>query len=53
MLLTALKPDRELTASPTTYPAEALGVRNFVDVWKAAPIWTNMQVSLIVAGVPR
>ncbi|MGI5225986.1 carbohydrate ABC transporter permease [Actinoallomurus sp. CA-142502] len=50
MLLTALKPDRELTASPTTFLPKHWSFGNFVDVWKAAPIWTNMQVSLIVAA---
>jgi multiple sugar transport system permease protein len=51
MALTALKPDRELTASPTTFLPKHWDFTNFVDVWKAAPIWQNMQVSLIVAGV--
>ncbi|MFB9833157.1 carbohydrate ABC transporter permease [Actinoallomurus acaciae] len=51
MLFTALKPDRELTASPTTFLPKHWNFGNFVDVWKAAPIWTNMQVSLIVAAV--
>jgi multiple sugar transport system permease protein len=50
MLLTALKPDRELTASPTTFLPKHWNFGNFVHVWSAAPIWTNMQVSLIVAG---
>jgi multiple sugar transport system permease protein len=51
MALTALKPDRELTASPTTFLPKRWDFSNFVNVWKAAPIWQNMQVSLIVAGV--
>jgi len=50
MFLTALKPDRELTASPTTFLPKHWNFGNFVDVWKAAPIWTNMQVSLEVAA---
>ena len=51
MALTALKPNRELTASPTTFLPKHWNFGNFVDVWKAAPVWTNMQVSLTVAGV--
>lgn len=51
MFLTALKSDRELTASPTTFLPKHWNFGNFVDVWKAAPIWSNMQVSLIVAAV--
>jgi multiple sugar transport system permease protein len=50
MAITALKPDRELTKSPTTFLPEHWDFGNFVNVWKAAPIWTNMKVSLIVAG---
>lgn len=50
MVFTALKPDRELTKSPTTFLPEHWDFGNFVNVWKAAPIWTNMQVSLVVAG---
>jgi multiple sugar transport system permease protein len=50
MALTALKTDRELTASPTTFLPKHWDFTNFVNVWKAAPIWQNMQVSLIVAG---
>ena len=51
MALTALKPDRELTKSPTTFLPKHWDFANFIDVWKAAPVWQNMQVSLIVAGV--
>ncbi|MFL6055351.1 MAG: carbohydrate ABC transporter permease [Actinoallomurus sp.] len=51
MALTALKPDRELTKSPTTFLPKHWDFANFVNVWKAAPIWKNMQVSLIVAAV--
>lgn len=51
MALTALKPDKELTKSPTSYLPSHWNFGNFVDVWKAAPIWQNMKVSLIVAGV--
>ena len=41
----------ELTKSPTTFLPKHWEFGNFVNVWKAAPIWSNMQVSLIVAGV--
>src|SRR3954468_10853324 len=49
MLVTALKPEHELMRS--SYLPTKWEWTNFVDVWKAAPIWQNMQVSLIVAGV--
>ncbi|WP_433328447.1 carbohydrate ABC transporter permease [Spirillospora sp. CA-294931] len=51
MLLTSLKPEKELTKSPGGYLPSTWNWSNFVDVWSAAPVWTNMRVSLIVAGV--
>ncbi|GAA0217434.1 carbohydrate ABC transporter permease [Actinomadura nitritigenes] len=51
MFLTSLKTEHELTKSPGTYLPGDWQWSNFVDVWKAAPIWTNMRVSLIVAAV--
>jgi multiple sugar transport system permease protein len=48
MLLTALKPEHELMKS--TYLPSRWEWSNFVNVWKAAPIWQNMKVSLLVAG---
>lgn len=51
MFLTSLKTEHELTESPGTYLPGHWQWSNFVDVWKAAPIWTNMRVSLIVAAV--
>ncbi|WP_433141108.1 carbohydrate ABC transporter permease [Actinomadura nitritigenes] len=50
MFLTSLKTEHELTKSPGTYLPGHWQWSNFVDVWKAAPIWTNMRVSLIVAA---
>jgi multiple sugar transport system permease protein len=49
MLVTALKPERELMRS--SYLPSKWDWANFVNVWKAAPIWQNMRVSLIVSGV--
>ncbi|MFA1548427.1 carbohydrate ABC transporter permease [Actinomadura chokoriensis] len=51
MFFTALKPERELTRSPGAYLPSHWTWSNFVDVWSAAPIWTYLQVSLIVAAV--
>ncbi|MWA06039.1 ABC transporter permease subunit [Actinomadura sp. LD22] len=51
MFLTSLKTEHELTESPGTYLPGHWQWSNFVDVWKAAPIWTNMRVSLVVAAV--
>ncbi|MGI5164783.1 carbohydrate ABC transporter permease [Spirillospora sp. CA-253888] len=51
MLLTALKPAKELTKSPGAYLPDQWQWSNFVDVWSAAPVWQFMQVSLVVAGV--
>ncbi|MDN3352605.1 carbohydrate ABC transporter permease [Actinomadura sp. DC4] len=48
MLVTALKPENELMRS--SYLPTKWEWSNFVNVWKAAPIWQNMKVSLIVAG---
>jgi len=48
MLVTALKPEKELMRS--SYVPTKWDWSNFVNVWKAAPIWQNMKVSLIVAG---
>lgn len=48
MLVTALKPEKELMRS--TYLPTKWEWSNFVNVWKAAPIWQNMKVSLIVVG---
>ncbi|KWX02983.1 ABC-type sugar transport system [Carbonactinospora thermoautotrophica] len=50
MLLTALKPQPELMKSPPTYLPSTWEWANFVEVWKAAPIATNLKVSLIVAS---
>jgi multiple sugar transport system permease protein len=49
MLVTSLKPEHELMKS--SYLPSKWNWSNFVDVWKAAPIWQNMKVSLIVASV--
>ncbi|MBO2456613.1 carbohydrate ABC transporter permease [Actinomadura violacea] len=51
MFLTSLKPERELNKSPGAYLPDHWQWNNYVDVWKHAPIWTNMRVSLVVAGV--
>ncbi|MGP3991865.1 carbohydrate ABC transporter permease [Streptomyces sp. 3N207] len=48
MLGTALKPEHELMRS--SYLPSEWHWSNFVDVWRAAPIWQNMKVSLIVAA---
>jgi multiple sugar transport system permease protein len=48
MLVTALKPEKELMRS--SYVPTKWEWSNFVNVWKDAPIWQNMKVSLIVAG---
>lgn len=48
MLVTALKPEHELMRS--SYLPTKWEWSNFVDVWRAAPIWQNMKVSLLVAG---
>jgi multiple sugar transport system permease protein len=48
MFVTALKPEKELMRS--SYLPTKWEWSNFVNVWKAAPIWQNMKVSLIVAG---
>jgi multiple sugar transport system permease protein len=48
MLVTALKPEHELMRS--SYLPSKWDWSNFLNVWKAAPIWQNMKVSLIVAG---
>ncbi|WP_019629960.1 carbohydrate ABC transporter permease [Actinomadura atramentaria] len=50
MLLTALKPEHELTRSPGGYVPSHWQWSNFTDVWTAAPLWTNLRVSLTVAG---
>ncbi|MFD0692025.1 carbohydrate ABC transporter permease [Actinomadura fibrosa] len=50
MLVTALKPERELTKSPGTYLPDHWTWSNFVDVWSAAPVWTYLRVSLVVAA---
>ncbi|MFC6931520.1 hypothetical protein ACFQHO_15065 [Actinomadura yumaensis] len=50
MFLTSLKPERELTKSPGGYLPTHWKWSNFADVWDAAPIWTNIRVSLTVAA---
>jgi multiple sugar transport system permease protein len=50
MLLTALKPDQELVSIPPRFFPQHWEFRNFIDVWKAAPIGRNLVVTLIVAG---
>lgn len=50
MFLPAMKPESELMESPGSYSPSQCDWSNFVDVWKCAPIWQNMKVSLIVAG---
>ncbi len=50
MLLTALKPQSELMASPTSYLPSDWEWGNFVEVWSAAPIGQNLLVSFVVAG---
>ena len=50
MFLTALKPDSELVTVPPKLFPEHWDFKNFVDVWKAAPIGRNLVVTLIVAG---
>jgi multiple sugar transport system permease protein len=49
MLLTALKPARELFATPPAYLPHRWDLANFVDVWRSAPIATHLEVTLIVA----
>lgn len=50
MFLTSLKPERELSKSPGSYLPTHWKWSNFTDVWDAAPIWTNIRVSLTVAA---
>ncbi|WP_231335049.1 carbohydrate ABC transporter permease [Actinomadura graeca] len=50
MALTALKPEKELTKSPGSYLPDHWAWSNFVDVWSAAPVWTYLRVSLVVAA---
>ncbi|MDL4775864.1 MULTISPECIES: carbohydrate ABC transporter permease [Thermomonosporaceae] len=51
MGLTALKSGDELNESPGSYLPHSWQWSNFVDVWSDAPIWKNIQVSLLVAAV--
>ncbi|MQY06883.1 carbohydrate ABC transporter permease [Actinomadura macrotermitis] len=51
MLLTALKPEPELTRSPGGYVPQHWKFGNFVDVWSQSDIWQSIQVSLIVSAV--
>lgn len=50
MLLTALKPEGELVTVPPRLFPQHWTPGNFLDVWKAAPIATNLKVTLIVAS---
>jgi multiple sugar transport system permease protein len=51
MALTALKPDTELvTIPPRLFPRD-WAFENFIDVWKVAPLWQHLKVTLIVASV--
>ncbi|WP_344955980.1 carbohydrate ABC transporter permease, partial [Actinomadura miaoliensis] len=49
MLLTALKPRRELMESPPGYLPSSWHWSNFAEVWRAAPIGTHLRVSLVVS----
>ncbi|MBT2210842.1 MULTISPECIES: carbohydrate ABC transporter permease [Actinomadura] len=49
MALTSLKSEKDLTKSPGGYLPDHWTWSNFVDVWDAAPLWTYLRVSLIVA----
>ncbi len=52
MITTALKPQRELGASPATYLPRHPAWSNFVDVWKwqSGAVATSLKVTLIVAA---
>jgi multiple sugar transport system permease protein len=51
MILTSLKPDTELVTIPPRLLPSHWAWDNFVDVWKVAPLWQHLKVTLIVAGV--
>ncbi|MGI8875482.1 MAG: carbohydrate ABC transporter permease [Egibacteraceae bacterium] len=51
MLLTAVRPQAELFTTPADYLPQAWQWRNFVDVWRAAPIWEYLRNTLIIAGL--
>jgi multiple sugar transport system permease protein len=51
MALTALKPDTELISIPPRLLPDHWAFENFLDVWKVAPLWQHLKVTLIVAGV--
>jgi multiple sugar transport system permease protein len=51
MLLTALKPDQELVQVPPHLFPSHWSPGNFVDVWKVAPLFGHLKVTLIVASV--
>jgi multiple sugar transport system permease protein len=49
MFLTSVKTHDEIYATPTTHIPKVWQFRNYLDVWKAAPIWDYLKTSLIVA----
>jgi multiple sugar transport system permease protein len=50
MLVTSLKPQSELFASPQNYLPHQWDFANFVHLWSAAPIADYLRSSLIIAG---
>lgn len=52
MFTTALKPQRELGATPATYLPQHANWSNFIDVWKwqSGAVGTSLKVTLIVAA---
>jgi len=49
MFLTSVKTHDEIYATPTTNIPKVWQFSNYIDVWKAAPIWDYLKTSLIVA----
>lgn len=51
MLLTALKPQEELFATPPGYLPESWQPGNFFEVWQATPVWEYLRNTVIIAGL--
>ncbi|NBU93663.1 MAG: carbohydrate ABC transporter permease, partial [Actinobacteria bacterium] len=49
MFLTSVKTHDEIYATPTTHIPKIWQWSNYINVWKAAPIWAYLKTSLIVA----
>jgi multiple sugar transport system permease protein len=49
MFLTSVKTHDEIYASPTTHIPKIWQWSNYINVWKAAPIWDYLKTSLIVS----